>query len=145
MKVKIKQVEGLTFVGKADSNHWVITDGPKEFYGSDAANRPMELLLIALGTCTGSDVVSILQKKRVKPVKFEINVEAERQKTHPRVFKKIHLEFVFYGNDIDEKSVERAIDLSQNKYCSVSIMLTKADVSLDYSYKIVKDQSNIGL
>jgi len=145
MKVKIKQVEGLTFVGKADSNHWVITDGSKKFYGSDAANRPMELLLIALGTCTGSDVASILQKKRVKPVKFEINVEGERQKTHPRVFTKVRLEYAFYGNDIDKKSVERAIDLSQDKYCSISAMLTKADVSLDYSYKIVKDRSNIGL
>jgi putative redox protein len=78
MQVKIKQVEGLTFVGKADSNHWVTIDGPESFFGSKAASRPMELLLISLGSCTASDVASILKKKRVDLHKFEVNLSGER-------------------------------------------------------------------
>ena len=62
MQVNIKQIEGVTFIGKADSNHWVTIDGPKTFFGSEAAARPMELLLISLGACTASDVASILKK-----------------------------------------------------------------------------------
>lgn len=136
MNIKIRQVEGLTFIGKADSNHWITVDGPKKFGGSEAASRPMELVLISLGSCTGSDVASILQKKHVKPIKFEINIECERQKEHPKVFTKIHVDYVFYG-DVDEKAVKRAVDLSQNKYCPVSAMLMNAGVKMDYSIKIV--------
>ncbi len=137
MDVKIKQVEGLTFVGKGNTNHWVAVDGPEKFGGNEAATRPMELLLISLGSCTASDVASILKKKRIEINKFDINIKAEKQKEHPKVFTKIDIEYIFHG-DIDEKAVERAIDLSQNKYCPVSAMLTKAEVKIDYSYKINK-------
>lgn len=137
MKVKIKQVEGLTFVGKGDTDHWVTIDGPEKFGGNESASRPMELLLISLGSCTGSDVASILKKKRVEPRKFEINLNGERKKEHPKTFTKINLEYIFYGN-VDEKAVERAIDLSQNKYCPIVTMLKKAGVEISYSYKIVE-------
>ncbi len=135
MEVKIKQVEGLTFVGKGDTNHWVTIDGPEKIGGSNAATRPMELLLISLGSCTGSDVASILKKKRVNPIKFEINLRGEKKKDHPKVFTKIHIDYIFHGK-IEKKAVERAIDLSQNKYCPVAAMFKKADVEIDYSYKI---------
>jgi len=137
MQVKIKQVVGLTFIGKADSNHWVTVDGPKKFNGSEAASRPMELLLISLGSCTGSDVISILKKKRVDIQKFELNLTAERLETHPKIFTKIHIEYVFTGQNLKHEDIKRAIELSQNKYCPISAMLIKT-VDLTYSYEIKK-------
>ncbi len=136
MKAVIKQVERCAFIGKADSNHWTAIDVSKETCGSDAATHPMEMVLLALGSCSGSDVVSILEKKKVVLDGFEINIDAERADSYPMVFKKIHLEFVFYGKDINPVHVERAIALSMEKYCSVSAMLKKS-VEITSSYKII--------
>ena len=135
----IKQLKGITFVGKTDSNHWVTMDGTIEFGGSDAGIRPKELLLLGLGGCTGSDVASILKKKRVKLDGFEINIKTEVTEEHPQVFTDLHIEYVFYGNDIDKNAVERAIELSQTKYCGVTKMLEKA-VNISHSYRIEEDQ-----
>ncbi len=140
-KAYIKQVKGITFVGKTDSNHWVTMDGSKDFGGSDAGIRPKELILLGLGGCTGSDVVSILAKKRVKLDDFEINIETEVSEQHPQVFTKLHLEYVFYGKDINTKDVERAIELSQTKYCGVTAMLEKA-VEMTHSYRIEAEKKN---
>jgi putative redox protein len=131
----IKQVDGLTFAGKTNSKHWVMMDGPENFGGSDAGIRPKELLLLSLGGCTGSDVASILKKKRVKLDGFEMNVSAEFADEHPKVYTKMHLEYVFYGKDIIEKDVERAIELSQTKYCAVTKMFQQA-MEVTHSYKI---------
>ncbi len=136
MKAILKQIKRCSFIGKAESNHWVAIDAPKETCGSDAAIHPMEMVLLALGSCTGADVVSILEKKRVQLKGFEINIDAERAKTYPMVYKKIHLEYVFYGQNIDTRHLERAISLSQEKYCSVSAML-ESSVSITYSYKLI--------
>ena len=136
MKAIIKQIKGCSFIGKADSNHWVAIDTPKESCGSDAASTPMELVLLALGGCSGADVVSILDKKKVSLNGFEINIDAERAESYPKVYTKINLEYVFYGQNIDPKHVERAIALSHEKYCSVSAML-KPTVSIISSYKII--------
>ncbi|AFN73967.1 OsmC/Ohr family protein [Melioribacter roseus P3M-2] len=135
----VKHIEGVTFLGKTDSNHWVTMDGPEQFGGSDAAIRPKELILIALGGCTGSDVAVILKKKKVKFDSFEMNIKAEVQETHPQVFTKIHLEYVFYGKDIPKEAVERAIELSQKTYCSVTAMLQKS-VEITHSYRIEEEK-----
>jgi len=140
-KAYIKLLKGITFVGKADSNHWVTMDGSVDFGGSDAGIRPKELLLLGLGGCTGSDVVSILAKKRVKLDDFEINIETEVSEQHPQVFTKLHLEYVFYGKDINTKDVEKAIELSQTKYCGVTAMLEKA-VEMSHSYRIEAEKKN---
>ena len=132
----VKQLQGVTFVGKADSNHWITMDGPENFGGSNAGIRPKELLLLSLGGCTGSDVQSILSKKKVKLDNFEMNITAEMAETHPQVYTKIHLEYVFYGKNIQHKDVERAIELSLNTYCSVTAMLQKA-MPIEHSYRIV--------
>jgi len=132
----IKQINGITFAGKTDSNHWITMDGPKEFGGSDAGIRPKELILLALGGCTSSDVVSILNKKRVKFDGYEINITSETSDSHPQVFTKINLEYVFYGNQMDPKNVERAIELSLTKYCGVTAMLEKA-CGISHTYRIV--------
>ncbi|MCK7516792.1 MAG: OsmC family protein [Ignavibacteriales bacterium] len=75
-------------------------DGPESFGGSDAGTRPKELLLIALGGCTGSDVITILQKKKVQISNFEMNITADVAEEHPQVFTKINVEYVFHGKDI---------------------------------------------
>src|SRR3989339_1639668 len=98
-KAVVKHIKGVTFMGKADSNHWVVMDGPEEFGGSNAGFRPKELLLLALGGCTSSDVINILQKKRVILNDYEVNISADVADEHPQVFTKIHIEFVFYGKD----------------------------------------------
>lgn len=132
----VKQLRGITLVGKTDSNNWITMDGPENFFGSNAAIRPKELLLLSLGGCTGSDVIAILQKKKANLKGFEINITAEQQEEHPQVYTKIHLEFVCYGKNIQDKDVERAIELSQTKYCSVTVMLQKS-VEITHSYKII--------
>ena len=134
-KAYVKQIKGVTFMGKTDSNHWVPMDGPESFGGSDAGTRPKELILLALAGCTGSDVAVILQKKKINLGGFEINISADVQETHPQVFTKIQLEYVFYGDNIPKEAVERAIELSQNTYCSVTAML-KNSVEITHSYRI---------
>lgn len=134
-KALVRHVSGLTFAAKADSNHWVIMDGPPAAGGSEAGSRPKELLLMALGGCTGSDVVSILTKKRVPLTGFEMNLTATSQEAHPQVFTDIHVEYVVYGIGINPQDVERAIELSTTKYCSVSAMLRPA-VKITHSYRI---------
>jgi putative redox protein len=131
----LKQIKGITFAGKTDSNHWITMDGPEEFGGSDAGIRPKELLLLALAGCTASDVVSILSKKRTPLDDFEINIKADISDEHPQVFTKIELEYVFYGNNLNVKDIERAIELSQTKYCAVTAMLEKA-IEINHSYRI---------
>ncbi len=132
----VRQVRGMTFVGLTESGHWVNVDGPPQFGGSSAAIRPKELILISLGACTGSDVVSILQKKRVRLNGFEVKLKAQVAEEHPQVYTKIHIEYVFYGENLSKADLERAIDLSQNKYCPVSAML-KNSVELTNSYVIL--------
>ncbi len=134
-KAIVKQLQGITFAGKTDSNHWVMMDGPEGFGGSDAGIRPKELLLLSLGGCTGSDVASILQKKRVQLDGFEMNISAESTDDHPKVYTKMNVEYVFYGKDIKESDVERAIELSQTKYCGVTAMFEKA-MEITHSFRI---------
>lgn len=134
----VKNVQGITFTAKADSNHWVAMDGPEHLGGSDAGSRPKELILMALGGCTGSDVAAILKKKRVPLKDFEIRLRANVSDEHPQVFTDIHIEYVFTGDDINPADVERAIELSTTKYCSVSAML-RASVKITHSYHLVSE------
>jgi putative redox protein len=134
-KAIIKQLHGITLAAKSDSNHWVIMDGPAEFGGSDAGSRPKELLLAALGGCTGSDVVSMLVKRRAKLDGFEIHLTATERDEHPKIFTDIHIKYVFFGKGLDPADIEKAIELSTTKYCSVSAML-KGTVNITHSYHI---------
>ena len=135
MKAEVYMVTGLSFVGKADSNHWVAMDGPPEFGGAAAGPRPMELLLIGLVGCTGMDVVSILAKKRVPLREFRVAVEAARAPDHPKVFTDIKISYYFRGDGLKEKDVTRAIELSQEKYCSASAMFSRTG-EINYEYEI---------
>ena len=107
----------------------------EDFGGRGAGTRPKELVLLALAGCTGSDVVSILTKKRAPLDRLELNVTAEETDEHPRVYTRIHVEYVFHGDGLRAPDLERAIELSEEKYCSVSAMLRPA-VALTHSYRI---------
>ena len=131
----LKQIQGLTFVARGDSNHWVVMDGPESVGGTNAGSRPKELVLFAVAGCTASDVVSILKKKRIPVQEFEIRVSGTEREEHPKIFTDIHLEYIIRGENINPDDVERAIDLSATKYCSVSAML-KPTVKITHSFKI---------
>ena len=133
MKTRVKWLDNMSFVGESGSGHSVVIDGPPEFGGRDLGVRPMEMLLLGLGGCASFDVVSMLKKSKQELVDCEVEITAERAESEPKVFTKIHLHFVISGNDLSEKRVARAIELSAEKYCSASIMLGKtAEVTHDY-------------
>jgi len=135
MKTRVKWLDNMSFVGESGSGHSVVMDGPPEFGGRDLGIRPMEMLLLGLGGCASFDVVSMLKKSKQDLVDCEVDITAERAESEPKVFTKIHLHFVISGNDLSEKRVARAIELSAEKYCSASIMLGKTAV-VTHDYKI---------
>ncbi|HOE91081.1 MAG TPA: OsmC family protein [Candidatus Cloacimonadota bacterium] len=117
--------ERFTFLTELD-NHEFVLDVSKEGGGDDRGPRPKGLLLSALGACTGMDVVSILEKMKFKDFKFQLKVSADTEDTHPMVFKKAVLSYIFEGESLKPDSIKKAVSLSKDKYCAVSAMLQKA-------------------
>ena len=115
----------MSFDGTAGSGFTLPMGTRVDNGGDDDGFRPMELLLVGLAGCTAMDVISILEKKRQNVTNFEVNVQAERAETHPRVFTNILLEYVITGHAVDPVAVERAVELSETKYCSAQAMLGK--------------------
>ena len=138
MEVKIQRIKGLAFIAKGDTNHWVAMDTEEKYGGEYAASKPMELILMGLGGCTGMDVVSILTKMKVHLDDFSMDIGAEQAENFPKVFTKIHILYRFFGKQIDEENIKKAIELSRTKYCSVYAMLSKS-VEIDFSYKIISE------
>ncbi len=140
MKVEVVQARGLTMMGRgSESNSWIVMDGPYKFRGSQAGIRPMETFLISLAGCTGMDVISLMDKMKVPYRKLKIGVDYERAPEHPKVYTKIHMHYIIYGDISDEKdraNIEKAIELSQNRYCSVSAMVRNAGIELTYDWEI---------
>ena len=124
---------GRRFVHTSASGHGLVTDTTEEFGGSGTAPSPMELIILGLIGCTGIDVSSILERMREPLRGLEVTATYERSESHPKVFTRIHLNYTLQG-DLDEKKVQRAIDLSESKYCSVSAMLHG---TVDITHKIV--------
>jgi putative redox protein len=125
MKAKIKWLDGRAFVGESGSGHAVVMDGAPESGGRNIGFRPMEMLLLGMGGCTAFDVVMILEKGREKVTSLEIELEAERAETEPKVFTRVKLIYKLKGKNLKPASVERAIKLSEEKYCSATAMLAK--------------------
>ncbi|WP_457092793.1 OsmC family protein [Microvirga sp. P5_D2] len=123
MKARVKLVDGMMFVGESGSGHAVVMDGAPEYGGRNLGIRPMEMLLLGLGGCTAFDVVQILRKGREQVLDCEVEVTAERAETDPKVFTAIHVDYRVTGHKLAPAKVERAIELSKEKYCSASIML----------------------
>lgn len=133
MKARVVWVEKSKFLGESGSGHTVLMDGPAEGGGENLGIRPMETLLVGMGGCTAYDVVHILKKGRHDIQDCELQLEAERAETDPKVFTKIHIHYVVKGKGLSETVVKRAIDLSAEKYCSASIMLGKsAEITHDF-------------
>jgi putative redox protein len=133
MKTRVKWLDNMSFVGESGSGHSVVMDGPPDSGGRNLGVRPMEMLLLGLGGCASFDIVSMLKKGKQDLIDCEVEITAERADSQPKVFTKIHLQFIISGNDLSEKRVARAIELSADKYCSASIMLGEiAEITHDY-------------
>ena len=122
---------GLNFIGENDKG------GTVQMGQVDETIGPMQLLLLGLAGCTGIDIISILKKKRVTPTDFKIRVRGKRAETFPMVYTDIEVEYLLWGDTLKTRDVEQAIKLSEQKYCSVSIMLDKT-ARIRSTYKILK-------
>ncbi len=133
MKARIKWMEEVSFIGETESGHAIVMDGPPTGGGRNLGPRPMEMLLIGTGACTAYDVVTILKKGRQQITDCVVDIQSERAETDPKVFTVIHMHFVVTGKSLKREQVERAIQLSAEKYCSASIMLGKtAEITHDF-------------
>jgi len=134
VSVDLRQIEGISFAAKAGSGHWVTMDGPAEHGGNDSASTPLELFLMGMAGCSGMDVVSILSRMRVDLKDFRMEVKAPRVEEHPKVFSHVEIVYHLYG-EVTEDQAEKAVTLSQDKYCSASAML-KPGVSIEHQIVI---------
>ena len=137
MKATVKWKKGMYFEATDMSNHVVPLDADEEVGGKNLGTRPMELLLIGLGGCTGMDVISILRKMRQEVESFEIRIEAYRAEDHPKVFTYILVKYLFKGKNLREKDVEKAVNLSKDRYCSASVMLGKT-AKVEHQFEILE-------
>ncbi len=137
MKARIKWVEQVTFLGESESGHAVVMDGAPESGGRNLGVRPMEMLLLGMGGCTSFDVIHILKKARQPVTDCVVEINAERSAEVPKVFTRIHVHFIISGTGLQEKQVERAVELSATRYCSASLMLGKT-AQITHDYEIVE-------
>jgi putative redox protein len=137
-QAKVTYVEGLQFVGEASSGHAIVMDGDPEVGGHNTGLRPMELLLVSVGGCSGMDIISILKKKKQEITGLEINVKGQKAETHPKKFTDIDIEFIVKGRNIAEDAVKRAVELSMDKYCSVKATL-EGTARISFSYRIIQE------
>jgi len=137
MAYRVEWKNDMLFEGTTPNGHKVLMDTINEHGGNDSAAAPMQLVLIALGGCTGMDVIAILRKMKDLPKSFYMEIDSERAPEHPKVYKKTRIKYVFVG-DVKEENVKRAIELSQTKYCSVSAILRGVG-EVEYSYEIRKE------
>jgi putative redox protein len=133
MKLRIKWIENVAFVGETESSHAIVMDGSPDGGGRNLGPRPMETLLTGAGGCAAYDVVTILKKARQDISDCVVEIDADRAPTDPKVFTRIHFHFTIKGRGVGRAHVERAIHLSAEKYCSASIMLGKtAEITHDF-------------
>jgi putative redox protein len=123
MEAKVTWKGRMSFDAVADSGHVVRLGTKPEYGGDDDGASAMELVLMALVGCTASDVISIMGKKKQNVTSLEIKVHGDRVDEHPRIYKKLFVEYVIGGVDLDPKAMERSVQLSVEKYCSVQAML----------------------
>ena len=137
MKVSLRLIDGFNFAVETGSGHQVLMDGAPEHGGQDRGARPMEMILVGLAGCSAFDVVLILRKARQAVSDCRIEIEAERADKEPKVFTRINMKFKVYGEKLKDQAVARAIKLSAEKYCSVSIMLAKT-AEISHHYEIIE-------
>jgi putative redox protein len=137
MEARVKWVENVMFVAESGSGHAIVLDGAPEGGGRNMGMRPLELMALSVGSCSSYDVVTILKKARQEITGCEAIVSAKRVDATPAVFESIHLHFKVAGKALSEKQVERAVELSADKYCSASIMLMGAGVKVTHDFEII--------
>lgn len=123
------------FVGVTPSGHAQVLETNST---RNSAATPMELLLLALGACTGVDVISILKKKRQRVTDYRIEVSGERREDHPRAYTKLFVKHIVHGHDVSEQAVARAVELSETKYCSVAATL-RGSAEIVTTYEIINE------
>jgi putative redox protein len=136
MKAKITWINGRAFLGESGSGHAIVMDGAPENGGRNIGVRPMEMLLLGLGGCTAFDVVHILEKSREKVTGCEIELDSERASEDPKVFTAVKLIYTLRGDNLKPAAVERAINLSAEKYCSASKMF-EPTAKITHEWKII--------
>ena len=136
-QVQVTWVQNEQFVGMDSTKHSIVLSTSGEGTGS----KPSDLLLVALGACSGVDVVGILNKKRQKFTGLQIKVSGEQDADPPWTFRKIHVEYVVRGRGLSDKAVQQAIELSQGKYCSVAATI-RGVAEITSSYQIVEESND---
>jgi len=137
MKARVKWIQDVMFVGESGSGHAVVMDGSPEAGGRNLGFRPMEMLLLGLAGCSGFDVVLILKRGREKVTDCVIEVDADRAATDPKVFTAVRLHYIVTGVGLDPNKVERAVKLSEEKYCSASAIIAKT-AQMTHTIEIVE-------
>jgi putative redox protein len=136
MKARVALTEGMTFVAESGSGHAVVVDASPEVGGRDLGPRPMELVLMGTGACSAIDVVHILRKARQPVQGCIVEMDADRASEDPKVFTRIHFHYIVSGRGLAPSQVERAIRLSQEKYCSATAMMSRtAEVTSDFEIR----------
>ena len=138
MKARVQWLDGRAFVGETGSGHAVVMDGSPESGGRNIGIRPMEMLLLGLGGCTAFDIVMILERMREKVTGLDIVLEGERAAEDPKVYTHVKLVYKVKGRKLKPANVERAVNLSAEKYCSASAMFAKS-ATLEHSFEIIED------
>lgn len=124
-KVTVEHMDGMAFKTEVNG-HELIIDADDQFGGTDKGPRPKPLLLLSLIGCTGMDVVSLLNKMRVEYDDLKVSASGEIADEHPKYYKKITVEYHIWGKNVDHAKVEKAVNLSQDRYCGVNFMLDKS-------------------
>ena len=138
MEAKLKWTDRIRFEGTSVFGHKIAIDGAKKVGGAESGYRPTELVLFGVAGCTGIDVIKILEKMRQDVTGLEIEVKAFYPDEYPKPFKRIEILYIFTGKNLDTKKIEKAINLSEGKYCMVSQSL-QGMAKIVSSYKIVEE------
>jgi len=140
LSASVDLLDGMAFRATTGTGHEVVMDAAPEVGGGDAGPRPMEMLLVGLGGCTGMDVISMLRKMHQHVSGYEIRLSGERANDHPKIFTRIGVEHVVRGSDLSADAVRRAVELSATRYCSAAAMLNRA-AHVEETYRVIDDAS----
>jgi len=138
MDASVSWIQGMSFTGTSKSGFTVPLGTDPAFGGDNDGFRSIELMLVSLAGCTAMDVISILKKKRQEITGFDVKVHADRADEHPRVFTALEIHYLLRGRNVDPAAVERAMELSETKYCPAQAMLAKV-APIKLTYEIIEE------
>jgi putative redox protein len=138
ISINMNWAGGIKFEGVGEFGHKIVTDGARAVGGEESGYKPVELLLYGIASCTGVDVVRILQKQRQELTSLEIQVNAHQNEKHPKPFHTIEIKYIARGKDLDPKKLARAIELSEGKFCVVSLTVAR-ETEVTTSYEVLPE------